>query len=223
MTKNWAIVFLISSLLAALGLAQEQHTTPAAPGHDQPATHAGAEGHAPGAPAEGHAAGAEHHDAGDPMILWKWINFGILFIGLGYLAAKNLPPFFASRTAEIQHGIAEAAKLKAEAEAKAADMDKRMAQLGAEIESLRANGRKELAAEGDRIRKETADAIAKVQSQAAAEIESVTKAARQELKIYSAQLAMDLAEQRIRGKVAGGEAALVDKFIRNLEIKGANN
>lgn len=223
MMKNWAIVFLLSSLMAAMGLAQE-HTTPAAPGHDQPAAHAGAE-HTPGTPAaEGHGEGAEHHDSGDPMILWKWINFGILFIGLGYLAAKNLPPFFAGRTAEIQQGIAEAAKLKASAEAKAAEMDKRMAQLGAEIESLRASGRQELAAEGERIRKETADSIAKVQSSAAAEIESATKAARQELKIFSAQLAVDLAEQRIRGRVAGGEAALVDKFIRNLETtKGANN
>jgi F0F1-type ATP synthase membrane subunit b/b' len=99
-----------------------------------------------------------------------------------------------------------------------------MAQLGAEIESLRASGRQELAAEGERIRKETADSIAKVQSSAAAEIESATKAARQELKIFSAQLAVDLAEQRIRGRVAGGESALVDKFIRNLETtKGANN
>lgn len=216
MMKNWAIVFLISSLMAAIGLAQE-HSTPAAPGHDQPSA-AHTEGHA----SAGH--GGEHHDSGDPMILWKWINFGILAIGLGYLAAKNLPPFFAGRTAEIQQGIAEAAKLKASAEAKAAEMDKRMAQLGAEIESLRATGRQELAAEGERIRKETADSIAKVQASAAAEIESATKAARQELKIFSAQLAVDLAEQRIRGKVAGGEAALVDKFIRNLETtKGANN
>lgn len=216
MMKNWAIVFFLSSLMAAIGFAQEHPPAAATPHAPAASAEHAAEGH-------GEGAAAEHHDEGDPMILWKWVNFGILAIGLGYLAAKNLPPFFASRTAEIQQGIAEAAKLKASAEAKAAEMEKRMAQLGAEIESLRANGRQELAAEGDRIRKETADAVAKVQSSATAEIESVTKAARQELKVFSAQLAVDLAEQRIRGRVAGGEAALVDKFIRNLETKGANN
>jgi F-type H+-transporting ATPase subunit b len=199
--RNWAIVFILSSLLAAIGFAQEGHTP------------------------EPKAAEAGHHaEQGDPMILWKWINFGILAIGLGYLVSKNLPPFFASRTEEIQKGIAEAAKMKADADKRAAAMEQRMAKLGAEIESLRTQGQAEMAAEGDRIRKETEQLVAKMQYGAESEIESAAKAARQGLKAYTAKLAIELAEQRIRARASdGSEGRLVDKFIRDLEAKGANN
>jgi F-type H+-transporting ATPase subunit b len=216
--RNWAILFLLSSLLAAIGFAQEGHPAPPKAGE--------AEQHAAGGE---HGAAAKHgeaaaHDQGDPMIMWKWINFGILAIGLGYLVSKNLPPFFASRTEEIQKGIAEAAKMKADADARAANMEQRMAKLGAEIETLRTQGKAEMAAEGERIRKESEQLVAKLQYGAESEIESAAKAARQELKAYAARLAVDLAEQRIRARASGGsEAKLVDKFIHNLETKGANN
>ena len=205
--KNWALVFLISSLLSALGLAQE-HPTPATP---TAATEA----------AETHG-DANKHDAGDPMILWKWINFGLLAIGLGYLASQHLPAFFAGRTEEIQKGIAEAQKLKSESDVKAAAMEQRMAKLGAEIESLRTHGKTEMASEGDRIRKETAISLGKLQASAESELESITKAAKQELKRYSVQLAVDMAGDRIRAK-GGSEAGLFDRFLADLEKKGANN
>jgi F-type H+-transporting ATPase subunit b len=219
--KNWAIVFLLSSLLAGLALAQEGHSTPT-PSHEAPAAAAAEGGHAAAAGGESHE-GAKHEESGDPYIMWKWINFGILALGLGYLIAQNLPPFFASRTAEIQKGIAEATKLKAEADAKAAQMEQRMAKLSTEIESLRAHGKAELATEGDRIRKETEALVAKIQAGAEAEIESTAKAARQELKSYSAQLALELAEKRIGSRIAAGSDTLVPKFIRDLERKGVNN
>ena len=205
--KNWALVFLISSLLSALGLAQE-HPTPVAPA-------AAAEA------AEAHGEAGKHEQA-DPMILWKWINFGLLAIGLGYLASQHLPAFFAGRTEEIQKGIAEARKLKSESDIKAAAMEQRMAKLGAEIESLRTHSTTEMASEGDRIRKETAISLAKLQAGAESELESITKAAKQELKNYSVQLAVGMAGDRIRAK-GGSEAGLFDRFLADLEKKGANN
>lgn len=205
--KNWALVFLISSLLSALGLAQE-HSNPAAAPASAEATH--------------HTEEAAKHDAGDPMIFWKWINFGLLAIGLGYLASQHLPPFFAGRTEEIQKGIAEAQKLKSETEVKAAAMEQRMAKLGAEVEALRTQGKAEMASEGDRIRKETASSLAKLQANAESELESITKAARQELKNYSVQLAVAMAGDRIRAR-GGSDAGLFDRFVSDLEKKGANN
>ena len=138
--------------------------------------------------------------------------------------AKNLPAFFQSRTEEIQKGISDAAKMKSDADAKAASMEERLSKIGAEVESLRAKAKVEMAAEGDRIRKETEMLVAKMQAGATSEIESLTKAARQELKSFSAQLALDLAEQKIRTRASGGsEQTLVDNFIRGLERKGTNN
>ena len=207
--KHWAIVFLISSLLSALGFAQDHAPTPAAPAEGQAAT-----------PAAGH--GEAKHEEGDPMMIWKIINFGLLAAGLGYLASQHLPVFFAGRTAEIQKDLAEARQLKTQSDAKAAAMEQRMAKLGVEIETLRSQGKAQIAAEGDRIRKETELALTKLQASAAGEIESMTKAAKHELKNYSVQLAMDMATEKIRAR-SGMESNLFNRFVGDLEKKGANN
>src|SRR5579885_1077351 len=129
----------------------------------------------------------------DDMV-WKWVNFAILAAGLGYLCAKMLPPFFKSRTAEIQQGIREAQAIKKEADARAAEMESRLASLGAEIEKFRAQASSEMQQEGDRIREETKRQIARVEQQAQAEIETAGKIARRDLQAYAAKLALDLAE-----------------------------
>ena len=156
-------------------------------------------------------------DTGDKWIAWKWANFVILAAGLGYLTAKNLPSFFRSRTRAIQAGIAEAQQMKREAEKKAGEMDQRMNALGAEIERFRAQAQSEMEQEGARIGQETVRLIEKQQKQAELEIESAGKAARRELKAYAAELALNLAEQRIRARLnPETEARLVDGFVNDL-------
>ncbi len=44
--------------------------------------------------------------------MWKWANFAILAIALGYAIGKYAPGMFRTRTAEIQKGIAEAQQVK---------------------------------------------------------------------------------------------------------------
>lgn len=155
---------------------------------------------------------------------WKWANFIILAIGLGYLMGKSLPGMFHSRNQEIQKGIAEAQKLKYEAEKRVAEMDARMNALGAEIERFRAQAATEMQQEGERIRQETAAQIQRIEAQVEQEIESATKAARRNLKDYAANLALELAEQRVRTRLDGNaENNLVDGFIRDLEHQGSKN
>ena len=154
----------------------------------------------------------------EPGIAWKWANFVILAVGLGYLVNKNLPPFFRSRTAEIQQGITEAQQIKRDAEARAAQVDARIQKLGEEIEQFREQSREEMRQEGERIQQETVKQLSHLEHLAQQEIEAATKAARRELKSYAAQLALDLAEQRVRARLnAGTETALVDGFIQDLQ------
>jgi F-type H+-transporting ATPase subunit b len=155
--------------------------------------------------------------SGESNELFKWANFGILAIGLGYLIAKNLPPLFRSRTAEIQKGISESQKVKRDAEARASEMEERLAKLGAEIENFRTSAHAEMEQEGSRIREETARHLQKLQHQAEQEIETAGKLARRELKGYAAKLALDLAEQRIRTRLdAAAENVLVEDFVKDL-------
>ena len=167
---------------------------------------------------------AQAKEQTEPSIAWKWANFAILAVGLGYLARKHLPPFFRSRTAEIQQGITEAQKVKRDAEARAVQVEARIQKLGEEIEQFRTQSREEMRQEGERIRQETAKQLSHLEQQAQQEIEAVGKAARRELKIYAAKLALDLAGQRVSARLnAGTETMLADGFIQDLQRRESKN
>jgi F-type H+-transporting ATPase subunit b len=167
-----------------------------------------------------HAAEAEH-GGGDPYIWWKWANFGILAIVLGYMLGKALPPFFASRTAEIQKGIAEASRLKADAERRAAEMERRMTALASEIEQIRVEARAQMVKEGERIQRESQQQMARIQAQAEREVAAITKHATAALKAESARLALELAEQRLRSRIdAGAQGMLVERFVKQMDQAG---
>jgi F-type H+-transporting ATPase subunit b len=150
--------------------------------------------------------------------IWSWANFAILAGGLGYLTKKYGGPWFASRSLAIRKGIADAEQIRAAAEGRAAEVDRKLAGLHPEIESLKADAHREQAAETERLRQQTAADMARVQAHAASEIEAAGKAARLQLKRYAAQLAIDLAEQKIRRQITPDvQTALVENFARELQ------
>lgn len=156
-------------------------------------------------------------ETGDPWIAWKWVNFVILVAGLGYLVAKTAPPYFKGRSDEIQRALSEATREIKDAEAKAAHLDLRLAGIQAEVQNLRSEARAEMAAEGERIRAETERHLKRIQEQAVQEIALMTRSARDGLRKYSAGLALDLAEQRIRSRITPStQEALLDGFVRDL-------
>jgi F-type H+-transporting ATPase subunit b len=163
-------------------------------------------------------------EAAEPDAMWKWINFGLLAVGLGYLLGKTLPPFFKSRTSDIQKDIVEAQATKRDAEQRAAAIEKRVSALGADIEAFQAQSRTEMEQEAARIREETARMIEKVQKQAGNEIETAGKNAQRDLKAYAAKLSLDMAEQRIRTRLdTATENGLVDDFVKDLQAEGSKN
>ena len=156
---------------------------------------------------------AERHE-----LALKWANFLLLAGLLGYFIGKNAGPFFAARSAGIRKDMDESLHQREEAEAKAADVDRRLANLEKDIAALRGQGEIEAKAETARMAQQTADEIAKVQAHAEREIASAGKAARMALKQYSASLAMGLAEQKVRARMTPDtEDALVQGFVRNLK------
>ena len=144
-------------------------------------------------------------------------TFIILAAALGYGISKAGGAFFRGRTQEIQKGIVEATKLREDAEARAAEMDRRMENLGAEIESLREKAKTEMATEQQRASDETEHLLARMQANAEQEIASTAKQARKQLRAYSTELALELARRKIHDRmtpaVAGG---LVDSFVEDL-------
>jgi len=162
--------------------------------------------------AEGNEGGGSH------LLLWKWANFLLLAGGVGYLLVKLLPPMFAARSQAILKDMAESEKTRQDAEARAAEVDLRLAGLEAELGRLRADSQRETQAETERLASHTAAEIAKIQAQSVQEIGAARKAARADLKRYAAELAIDLAEKKIRGRMTpAAEDGLVRGFVRDLK------
>lgn len=149
---------------------------------------------------------------------WNWANFLVLAAGLGYLAGKHGGPFFAARGKKIRDDMAEAGGLLQEAEARAAEVERRFAGLEADLAALRAESLKETEEEAQRAALQTEAEIAKVQAQAEREIESAGRAARLDLRRYAAHLAVELAEGKVRGRMTpASQEELVAGFAHDLD------
>jgi F-type H+-transporting ATPase subunit b len=154
----------------------------------------------------------------DNLKIWEWANFALLAGGLGYLMAKLLPPVFAGRSQAILQDMTESEKIRRDADARVAEVERRLAGLEAEIAALRADSQKESQAETERLASHTAAEIAKIRVQSEREIASAAKAARADLQRYAAGLAVNLAEQKIRARMtATTQDNLVRSFVRELK------
>jgi|SRR5579884_1779476 len=200
-------------LLPALQ-AQEQAPTAKAPG--PPAAQA-----EPGSTTEtAKRGGGEVKEPGDEdkWVLWKWVNFAILAGGLVYLLRKPMVAFLEGRTASIRRDIDEAGRLRAEAEERSKEIERRLSAMAEEIEKIRTEVRAEFAHEGERIRKETERHVARVQHQAEQEIASIARAATNDLRAHAARLALELAERRISERMDGPtQDRLIRSFVSSLD------
>ena len=157
---------------------------------------------------------AEHGYTITTIDLWKLANLALILAAAAYFGRHKISQFFAFRTKEITVGIAEAAKQREAAEAQYAAMEQRLAGIAAEIEALRAEAATESSAEAERIRQETKREMDKIRAQAEQEIASAGKAARLELQAYSAELAVGLAEARIREQLTPeADGALIESMV----------
>ena len=110
--------------------------------------------------------------------------------------------------------MVEAEAERTASEAKVAAVDRRLANLQAEIEALRSSAQQEAEADAQRVRRETAAEMAKIQAHLAEEIASAAKSATLELRRYSAELALGLAEQKIAARLSPEmQDGLVKRFV----------
>ena len=151
------------------------------------------------------------------MAVWQWINFAILAILLIWLIAKQGGPMLEARSRHIQEGLAAGEKAKAEADARAADVQAKLGNLEKEIAAMQVSARQERDREAERIRREAQAEIARIHQQAEMEIESAGKLARLEVRRFAAKLAVDLAEQKVKRSMSPEvQSALLENFVKDL-------
>lgn len=161
---------------------------------------------------EGNAT-AEHATA-----LFKWINFLIVVAILAWVFLKLTPPLFRSNAEAIRSAISKATAVKAEADRQFREAENKLAHLQQEISELRATAQQEAAAEAERLRNMTRSDAEKVALAAKAEIEAAERAARLELKVRAADLAVKGAENLlVKQLTPQTQESLVASFVKSLE------
>ena len=157
------------------------------------------------------------HGSASTEYLFKWINFFTVFAPAIYFGRKPLKAAFDAMRAEIRTDIDEAQRQKSDAEARIAGVEQKLSRLAEETERLRSEARNEMAAQLERIRdasRQEADRIVQV---AGAEIEAGRRAASVELRAFSAQLAVELAGEKLRKKLTpAAHAGLFESFVAGL-------
>jgi F-type H+-transporting ATPase subunit b len=157
-------------------------------------------------------------DGGDPLIVQKWVNFTILASGIGYLVVKFGAPAIRSCQRNILDSIQGAARRAGEAEAKAAEIDRKVAGLESELVALREQSRAEMQAETARFEEDTRALLDKIRHQADLDIARARAEAVAELKQHAVRLAFDLARANIEARLTPEtQSRLVAQFAAGLE------
>ncbi len=143
---------------------------------------------------------ARHTGLTNDQAYWLCIglNFAVIFFAIAGLMRKMLPGYFNGRTATIQKGIEEARKMSEDARRRLAEVEGRLSRLDTEIAGMRKEADENAKAEEQRLLAAGEEERRRIVASAEQEIEMAANAARRELKAYVAELAVQLAEKKIR-------------------------
>jgi F-type H+-transporting ATPase subunit b len=155
---------------------------------------------------------------GLPTWVWAWANlfvlWGLLYKFLGPMVRKGL----AERKQAISEGIARAAQQHREAEQMSERLESQVAELKAQMDELVARSGEEAELDRQRILEQANAEGQRAAEQARAEIRNRTAQARTELRTYAAQLAADLAAERIAERLTAEDRRRI--FDENLHRLG---
>lgn len=170
------------------------------------------------APEHAPAAGeASEHEAGPWDTFFQWTNFLLIGGAIWYLGKKYGAPLLSQRARAIQEDMERSARAVAEASQRLTQIEEKLQRLGEEIEQLRQTAFQEAAAEQARIEAMAQSESGKIVQTAEQEIATAAKAARRELQRYTAELAVGLAEKRIRETISlDAEKRILRSFVNDL-------
>ena len=150
--------------------------------------------------------------------LGKVLNFLVLFGGLGFFLRKPLKNFLERRGQEIDSTIKEAKKERAENEKNYKHALVRLQKLQKELEEIRKDAEEEGQKRKKFILQSAEKEAERIKNFARQEIEMFCLSKVRALKVYTAELATELAETNIKAKMTPErQSLLIDLSIDKLE------
>lgn len=152
---------------------------------------------------------------------WKIVNFGVLVFILFKFGKKPFQNFLRSRTELIEKTLNEAKEARASAEKALREVEERLKTKDAEIQTIISAAQKSGEQERDRIIEESAKLNEKILEQAKTNIEFELKSAKEAIKAEAVELAMELAEKKLKEKLTKEEQErLLDESLMKIGGKG---
>jgi F-type H+-transporting ATPase subunit b len=226
------VVWMLTGLSAASLQARQQpeparSAPPAAAAAEQPSAHEiqpQGEHLAAGAPAEqqgkepvaghGGAEGEAEHAESPWALVARIFNFAVLAGALVYLLRSPIMGYLDQRGVQVRSELTKAAELRADAAAQLAQIEAKMQALPGEVDALKRRGMEEIAAEEARIRGLADSERRRLLDQARREIDSQLRLAGRDLKKRAAELAVEVATERVKRTITDREhARLVERYV----------
>jgi F-type H+-transporting ATPase subunit b len=165
---------------------------------------------------EGHTA-EEQHGESPWAFAGKLFNFTVLVGLLVYFLRDPLRRYLTDRGTQIRTDLVTAAAMKEEAARQITEIDGKLKQLPGELEALRERGQQEIAAEQARIEQAAAAERDRLLEQTRREIDLQLRAARRDLVTHAADLAVQVARERIRSRITTeDQRRLLDRYLEQV-------
>lgn len=147
----------------------------------------------------------------------RWVNLLVIFGVIFYFARGFISKFFSDRRESISSEIEKAEAARKNAEDELAGMKGKMARLDQELEELQKQAEENARKEKEKIEAEAAAESEKIITSVKGEVDGLMRAARDELKNYAGQLAVDLAAKKIRSEMdEKNREQVVKRFLDDL-------
>jgi F0F1-type ATP synthase membrane subunit b/b' len=169
-----------------------------------------------------HAGGASFYDKYlnyPGFEFWKFLNLFIFVGALVYLLRRPISNAFKARREAIRAELIKAQQERDAALAKLQQVEERLNNLDAETARIREQAQSEAEMEATRIAEQTAADVEKMRDNARREIAAAAANAKRELRQFSAEESIRLAEEMVRQNLQGDTAArLVNTSIESLGV-----
>ena len=150
--------------------------------------------------------------------IYQGLNLALLLGVLFYFGRKPISEFFETRRSGIKSELSEAADLLAEAERRNAELQRRLVDLGSEVEGIREEAGRRAEEEAERILADAQATAERIRRDAQAAVAQELRRAQSALRDEAADLALEIATRKLNDQVGDADRdRLVDEFILRVE------
>jgi F-type H+-transporting ATPase subunit b len=159
----------------------------------------------------------EQHAESPWAFAGKLFNFAVLVGLLVYFLREPLRRYLGDRGTQIRTDLVTAAAMKEDAARQITEIDAKLKQLPGELDALRDRGQREIAGEQARIESAAAAERDRLLEQTRREIELQLRAVRRDLVTHAADLAVQVARERIRSRITTeDQRRLLERYLEQV-------